>query len=386
MRTDELDFELPRELIATRPASPRDSSRLLVVSRSDPGRLEDRVFTDLPGLLGGGDTLVFNRSRVIPARLEGVNPATGGRVSGLYLKDAGVAADGRAAWVVLLKAKRSRAGGRVALIGADGGETGVVLELVEACAAEGPGAWVVVVEGAADSEVLERVGLTPLPPYILSARKERGEDTADELDRSFYQTVYAGGGGEAGSVAAPTAGLHFTDRVLADLAARGVGRREVVLHVGAGTFRPVEAERLEDHAMHSERCWVGTAGDLLDERACSSRTKSTAPPEGGRVIAVGSTSVRTLEAAAGLIEAGRAEEARGWFETDILIAPGYRWKAVDGMVTNFHLPRSTLIAMVAAVLEGDGVDGVERVRAVYAHAVREGYRFFSYGDAMVVLP
>lgn len=389
MRTDELDFELPRELIATRPAEPRDSSRLLVVSRSDPGRLEDRVFTDLPGLLSAGDTVVFNRSRVIPARLEGVNPATGGRVSGLYLKDAGVAADGRAAWVVLLKAKRSRVGGRVALTGADGAETGVVLELVERCEAEGPGAWVVVVEGAESAEVLERIGLTPLPPYILSARKERGESTADELDRSFYQTVYAGDPGEAGSVAAPTAGLHFTDRVLADLAARGVGRREVVLHVGAGTFRSVETERLADHPMHSERCWVGTAGDLLPRegaRACSSKTKSTAPGTGGRVIAVGSTSVRTLEAAAGLIEAGRAEDARGWFETDILIAPGYRWKAVDGMVTNFHLPRSTLIAMVAAALEGDGIDGVERVKAVYAHAVKEGYRFFSYGDAMVILP
>lgn len=382
MRTDELDFELPRELIATRPAEPRDSSRLLVVSRSDPGRLEDRVFTDLPGLLGGvgvGDTVVFNRSRVIPARLEGVNPATGGRVSGLYFKDAGRAADGRAAWTVLLKAKRARVGGRVALTGADGRETGVVLELVEKCPAEGPGAWVVVVEGAESAEVLERVGLTPLPPYILSARKERGEDTADELDRSFYQTVYAGGGGEeTGSVAAPTAGLHFTDRVLADLAARGVGRREVVLHVGAGTFRPVETERLEDHPMHAERCWLGTAGDLLPRKAVDGR--------GGRVIAVGSTSVRTLEAAAGLIEAGRAEEARGWFETDILIAPGYRWKAVDGMVTNFHLPRSTLIAMVAAALEGDGIDGIERVKAVYAHAVKEGYRFFSYGDAMVILP
>lgn len=379
MRTDELDFELPRELIATRPAEPRDSSRLLVVSRSDPGRLEDRVFTDLPGLLGAGDTVVFNRSRVIPARLEGVNPATGGRVSGLYLKDAGVAGDGRAAWTVLLKAKRSRAGGRVALTGADGRETGVVLELVEKCPAEGPGAWVVVVEGAESAEVLERVGLTPLPPYILSARKERGEATADELDRSFYQTVYAGGGGEeTGSVAAPTAGLHFTDRVLADLAVRGVGRREVVLHVGAGTFRPVETERLEDHPMHAERCWLGTAGDLLPRKAVDGR--------GGRVIAVGSTSVRTLEAAAGLIEAGRAEEARGWFETDILIAPGYRWKAVDGMVTNFHLPRSTLIAMVAAALEGDGIDGVERVKAVYAHAVKQKYRFFSYGDAMVILP
>lgn len=383
MRTEQLDFDLPRELIATHPAEPRDASRLLVVSRSDPDRLEDRVFSDLPGLLAPGDTLVFNRSRVIPARLQGVNPATGGRVGGLYLKDAGPV-DGRAAWVVLLKAKRSRAGGRVALTGPDGRATGVVLELVERCEPEGPGAWVVTVEGAAGAEVLESVGLTPLPPYILSARRERGESPPDELDRSFYQAVYAGD--EAGSVAAPTAGLHFTDRVLAALEARGVGRREVVLHVGAGTFRPVEAERLEDHPMHAERCWVGTAGDLLGERAWSSGTKRTAPGGEGRVIAVGSTSVRTLEAAAGLMEAGREGEARGWFETDILIAPGHRWRAVDGMVTNFHLPRSTLIAMVAAALEGPGVDGVERVKAVYAHAVREGYRFFSYGDAMLVLP
>lgn len=381
MRTDDLDFELPRELIATRPVEPRDASRLLVVSRSDPGRLEDRVFTDLPGLLNAGDTLVFNRSRVIPARLEGINPATGGRVSGLYLKDAGVrgGGGGRAVWVVLLKAKRSRAGGRVVLIGADGAETGVVLELIAPCIEEVPGAWVAAVEGGAGSEVLEKSGLTPLPPYILSARKERGEAVPDGLDRSFYQAVFAAQErAETGSVAAPTAGLHFTDRVLADLAARGVQRREVVLHVGAGTFRPVEAERLEDHVMHSERCWLGTAGDLL--------------PRGegeGRVIAVGSTSVRTLEAAAGMLEdPATAERARGggWFETDILIAPGYRWKVVDGMVTNFHLPRSTLIAMVAAALEGPGVDGVERVKAVYAHAVKEGYRFFSYGDAMLVLP
>jgi S-adenosylmethionine:tRNA ribosyltransferase-isomerase len=375
MRTDELDFDLPRELIATRPVEPRDSSRLLVVSRSDPSRLEHRAFTDLPGLLGAGDTLVFNRSRVIPARFEGVNLATGGRVGGLYLRDDAPGADGRARWAALIKAKRSRAGGRIGLVDEAGAETGVVLELVAPCAAEGPGAWIVAVEGASvdAASALERAGRTPLPPYILSARRERHDDPGDAWDRTHYQTVYAGD--EAGSVAAPTAGLHFTERVFGGLAERGVGRREVVLHVGAGTFRPVEAERLEDHPMHSERCWLGTASDLLPRRAGD-----------GRVIAVGSTSVRTLESAAGLIEAGRADEARGWFETDILIAPGYRWRAVDGMVTNFHLPRSTLIAMVAAALETAGVDGVERVKAVYAEAVREGYRFFSYGDAMLILP
>lgn len=378
MRTDELDFELPRELIATAPVEPRDASRLLVVSRSDPSRLEHRAFTDLPGLLGAGDTLVFNRSRVIPARFEGVNLGTGGRVGGLYLRDDAAGSDGRARWAVLLKAKRSRAGGRIGLVDEAGGQTGLVLELVERCEAEGPGAWVVAVEGVTGgaSAALDRAGRTPLPPYILSARRERGEDRPDAWDRDHYQTVFAGDAGEAGSVAAPTAGLHFTPRVLDALEDRGVARREVVLHVGAGTFRPVETDRLEDHPMHAERCWLGSASDLLPRRAGD-----------GRVIAVGSTSVRTLESAGAMLgDPARAGDARGWFETDILIAPGYRWRAVDGMVTNFHLPRSTLIAMVAAALEAPGVDGVARVKAVYAAAVREGYRFFSYGDAMLILP
>lgn len=381
VRTDELDFDLPRELIATRPAEPRDASRLLVVSRSDPDRLEHRRFSELPGLLDAGDTLVFNRSRVIPARFEGVNIDTGGGVTGLYLRDEDSGPDGRPRWSAFIKAKRPREGGRVSLLDEGGTDSGVVIELVEPCPGEGPGAWVVAVEGAGSGggrggawSALDRAGRTPLPPYILSARKERDDDPGDAWDRSHYQTVFAGD--EAGSVAAPTAGLHFTDRVLGALNHRGVDRREVVLHVGAGTFRPVDADRLEDHPMHAERCWLGTASDLLPRKDGD-----------GRVFAVGSTSVRTLESAAGMLEdSERAPDARGWFETDILIAPGYRWRAVDGMVTNFHLPRSTLIAMVATALEAPGVDGVERIKAVYAEAIREGYRFFSYGDAMLILP
>jgi len=384
LRTDELDFELPRGLIATRPAEPRDASRLLVVSRSDPDRLEHRVFSELPGLLDAGDTLVFNRSRVIPARFEGVNETTGGAVTGLYLRDADrTPGDDRPRWVALIKAKRARAGGRIGLVDAAGGASGVTLELLEQCDSYGPGAWVVAVVGARADEsapaVLDRAGRTPLPPYILSARKERGDEPGDAWDRAHYQTVFAGGSDEAGSVAAPTAGLHFTDRVFAGLDGRGIDRKEVVLHVGAGTFRPVETDDLADHPMHREWCHLGSAGRLVggdrpDQKA-------------GRVIAVGSTSVRTLESAAALMEdRAYADRARDWFETKILIAPGYRWRAVDGMVTNFHLPRSTLLAMVAAALEAPGVDGVERVKAVYAEAIREGYRFFSYGDAMLVLP
>lgn len=351
-----------------------------MVSRSDPGRLEHRAFRDLPGLLDARDTLVFNRSRVVPARLEGENIETGGRVTGLYLRDAGRGEDGGLRWVALLKAKRSRAGGRAGLLDGLDEPSGVVIELIEPSPEDGVGAWVVAVEdpkwgsAAESAAVLERVGRTPLPPYILSARKERGEDAPDAEDRARYQTVYAAE--ESGSVAAPTAGLHFTDRVLAHLDARGIGRREVVLHVGVGTFRPVETEWLKDHPMHAEPCSLGSAGGLLP------RT-----PGDGRVLAVGSTSVRTLEAAAMLMaEPETAAMAAGWFRTDILISPGHRWQAVDGMVTNFHLPRSTLIAMVAAALESPGVSGVERVRAVYAEAVRERYRFFSYGDAMVILP
>jgi len=369
MRTDDLDFMLPRALIATKPPEHRDASRLLVVQRSDPSRLEHRVFSDLPGLLSPEDLLVFNRSRVVPARLVGQNIDTGGGVSGLYLQDGPAAGT----WITLLKAKRARPGRRVSLKAPSGQDSGVVLELVERADEFGPGAWVVGVDAGEESEtpaILDRAGWTPLPPYILGERLSRGEKIDEQSDRSRYQTVFAGE--ESGSVAAPTAGLHFNDGVLGGLKSNGVRTSEVVLHVGAGTFKPVETETLDEHPMHSEWCSLGPSADLF----------ATGKPTTGRVFAVGSTSARTLESFADL-EPPLPES----IETRILIQPGYRWRWVDGMVTNFHLPRSTLLAMVAALLEVPGeVDGVQRVHAIYSEAIKERYRFYSYGDAMLILP
>ena len=378
IQTDDLDFELPKELIATRPMEPRDASRLLVVQRSDPGRLEHRVFSDLPDLLAPDDLLVFNESRVVPARLMGVNPDTGGKFEGLYLHecdvDKGVDKGGRLAWVVMLKAKRTKPGKRYQMIAGDGRRTPVILELVERCSLGGPGAWVVLVSGMDGSTevILDCVGHTPLPPYIVSQRKVRAQSLGDAYDRSHYQTVYASAD-EPGSVAAPTAGLHFTPAVFDRLRERPVGTSEVVLHVGAGTFKPVETATLDAHPMHAERCSMGKASGYFtgDRRR--------------RTIAVGSTSARTLESFACLHESGvdLPEE----HSTRILISPGYHWRWVDGMVTNFHLPRSTLLAMVASLLDVPGeVDGLERIQAIYAVAIAEKYRFFSYGDAMLILP
>ncbi|MFI4870635.1 MAG: tRNA preQ1(34) S-adenosylmethionine ribosyltransferase-isomerase QueA [Phycisphaerales bacterium JB061] len=352
MRTDELDFELPEELIARSPADPRDSARLMVVSRSDDSVLHHAHVRDLPKFLSPGDAMVFNTTRVIPARFAGVNLDTGGKVTGLYIEQGESANE----WRVLLKMRRHRPGVRVRL----GDEAdGVVLELIERDSDDG--VWRVRVIEAAGG--LESVGLVPLPPYILAARRHAGEaeDRAEDVQR--YQTVYAD---EPGSVAAPTAGLHFTDELLARLKADGVERLDVTLHVGRGTFQPVEADELEDHPMHSERCRMDEA---TYQRLAEVRSS------GGRVIPVGSTSCRTIESFAALGGGGE-------MDTDILISPGYQWRLTDGLMTNFHLPRSTLIAMVAALFPG----GADRVREIYAEAISQRYRFFSYGDAMLILP
>ncbi len=386
MRTDDLDFVLPSELIATTPAPTRESSRLLVVQRSNPERIEHRVFADLPGLLEPNDLLVMNRSSVVPARLQGVNVETGGKLSGLYLMDEPAAAtDSRACcgagglrWVVLLRTKRARPGRRVMLLGPDHQDSGIVIEMIEKAERHGPGAWVVGVEDQhhRGSEldtlgVLDRAGSTPLPPYIVHERKIRCESHTEQSDRDRYQTVFADPA-ETGSVAAPTAGLHFNESVFAGLRSRSVRTSEVVLHVGAGTFKPVETETLEEHPMHAEWCGLGPSG------ACFAGGK----PAGTRVIAVGSTSARTLESFAGVDQPYPDQ-----LSTRILISPGYRWRWVDGMVTNFHLPRSTLLAMVASLLEIPGrVDGVERVQEIYRVAIEERYRFYSFGDAMLILP
>ena len=344
------DYDLPRELVAQEPIADRAAARLLHVRRAD-GALGHRHVRDLPDLLRPGDLVVVNDTRVVPARLVGRRAATGGRWEGLFLREerAGPQAG---AWVVLAKTRgRPAVGERVILVDR-AGAPGATLELVDR--AEG-GAWLARpdVAGPVDA-VLERVGRVPLPEYIRGGTEQAG-------DRERYQTVFAR---EAGSAAAPTAGLHFTPELLAALAARGVGRAAVTLHVGLGTFRPITAERIADHEMHAEWCSCPpeTAAAVRETRA-----------RGGRVVAVGTTAARTLETAA------RGGSIAAWSgSTDLYIRPGFPFRAIDCLLTNFHMPRTTLLVLVSALA------GRELVLRAYAEAVRERYRFFSYGDAMLV--
>ncbi|MFL6800775.1 MAG: tRNA preQ1(34) S-adenosylmethionine ribosyltransferase-isomerase QueA [Sphingomicrobium sp.] len=341
MRVDLFDFELPAERIALRPARPRDSARLLAVRGEE---ISDHCVLDLPGLLRPGDVLVFNDTKVIPAQLEG---RRGEASIGATLHKR----EGPREWRAFLRnARRARVGDTI-----DFGE-GVAAAVVEK--ADG-GSALLQFHGQEPVELLlERAGRMPLPPYIASKR------AADEADRADYQTMFAR---EEGAVAAPTAALHFTPRLLDALEARGIGRETLTLHVGAGTFLPVKSETIEDHRMHAEwgRIDAATAERLNAARAA-----------GGRLIAVGTTSLRLLESAADADGAIRAFEG----DTAIFITPGYRFKAVDGLVTNFHLPRSTLFMLVSARM------GLEVMKAAYAHAVAAGYRFYSYGDASLLLP
>ena len=342
MDTSAFDFDLPPGLIAQHPAEPRDRSRLMVVRRPS-GTLEHRVFADLPDLLEPGDALVRNNSRVVPARVVGVREATGGRWEGLYLR---TLADG--SWEVLAKTRgRPELGERVVV----GNGLGLRLE-----GRLGEGRWAVRAEGDGPAEgLLEVHGQIPLPPYI-----RRG--VAGPEDRERYQTVYAA---SPGSVAAPTAGLHFTPEVFDRLDRRGVPRFDVTLHVGIGTFRPIEVDRIEDHALHAE------LAELTPEVAAALNARRAA---GGRVVAVGTTSARTLETAAA---SGRFEPFRG--ETALYLRPGHDFRGVDALLTNFHLPRSSLLVLVSALA------GVDLIREAYREAVRLGYRFYSYGDAMLIL-
>lgn len=288
-------------------------------------------------------------------------------ITGLWLGDA--EREDTLAWHLFLKARRLREGKRFELLDRGDRPSGYVLQLIRRVSEDG--VWKASVRGgrATTPEVLEAIGLTPLPPYIRGARARAGEFVAEEADRRAYQTVVATEAKDApvlGSVAAPTAGLHFTRELLQAVDSRGVRRGEVVLQVGAGTFKPIESEFVEQHVMHREWCSLGEARWAMDHP--------------GRVVAVGSTSARTLESYGRAWRAG--EQPGAWMETDLLIAPGYDWERVDGLMTNFHLPRSTLLAMVAAIVPG----GVERLRALYAEAVMTGYRFYSYGDAMLIVP
>jgi S-adenosylmethionine:tRNA ribosyltransferase-isomerase len=341
VRVDLFDFDLPADRIALRPARPRDSARLLLVEGQ---RLSDRRVLDLPDLLRPGDVLLFNDTKVIPAQLEGRRGD--GRVGVTLHKRAGP----REWWAFVRNAKRLRVGDRVAF------ESGVSATAVER---SGDGSFLVRFDGNEPVELLiERAGRMPLPPYIASKRP------ADEADREDYQTVLAR---EEGAVAAPTAALHFTPRLLDALEQRGVLRETLTLHVGAGTFLPVKADDTSDHAMHAEwgRIDEATAARLNAVRAAA-----------GRLIAVGTTSLRLVESAAD--ENGTIQPFEG--DTDIFITPGYRFRAVDGLMTNFHLPRSTLFMLVSALM------GLDVMKAAYGHAIDSGYRFYSYGDSSLLLP
>lgn len=413
LRTDDLDYPLPDDLIATKPAEVRDAARLLVVSRSDESRLEHRLVRELPEILRPPgersgmppDLMVVNATRVLPARFRGERADSKGHVEGLYIQPAPaqMQRDQTPMWMVLLKMRRMKPDVVVTLFDRHGRDSGVSLRLVER--ADDTGSWIVAVEskalaltpGMTASDLLEWVGLTPIPPYILAARRKmvaegiEGGTIADDTDRKHYQTVYATERGERpgyGSVAAPTAGLHFTPGLLDRLRDAGVRRAEVTLDVGLGTFKPIETEFVQQHPMHAEWCSVPqqTATQI---RAL--RTAAVSPTQSAgrsRIIAVGTTAARTLES----FDSPEDMLRTGSKLTRILIAPGHRWRHVDALVTNFHLPRSTLLAMVAALFHHpdapaeDTRHAVDRLKRVYAEAVRERYRFYSYGDAMVVLP
>lgn len=339
MKTSDFDYELPPELIAQTPLERRDGSRLMTLDKAT-GEVGHRHFYDLPSLLKAGDCLVLNDSRVLPARLIG-HRESGGAAEVLLLTD-----KGDKTWECLVRPGRKLREGAKVVFG-DGALTGEVAKVLP----DGNRLVRFAYEGIF-LEVLERLGKMPLPPYI-----------KEELqDRERYQTVYSK---EVGSAAAPTAGLHFTKELLKQVEDMGVKVCYVTLHVGLGTFRPVAEENLEEHDMHSEFCVISQeTADLINQ------TKAN----GGRVICVGTTSCRTLESWAG--EDGTMRASSGW--TNIYIYPGYRFKVMDALVTNFHLPQSTLIMLVSALA------GREHVLAAYGEAVKERYRFFSFGDAMFI--
>lgn len=341
MKVDLFDFDLPSERIALRPAVPRDAARMLVV---DAAGRHDRSIADLPRVLRAGDLLVFNDTRVIPARLEGLRGEA--RIGATLHKR-----EGPRRWRAFIRnARRLSEGDQIVF--AD-------TVVATASARADDGSWALDFAGDEPVELLlDRAGRMPLPPYIAARRPTDARDIAD------YQTMFAA---EPGAVAAPTAALHFTPALMAALATAGIDHVTLTLHVGAGTFLPVKVEDTDHHRMHAE--WGRIDGATADRIA---RTRAA----GGRVIAVGTTSLRLLESATD------AEGTTHPFQDDtaIFITPGYRFRGVDGLLTNFHLPRSTLLMLVSALM------GFDRMRAVYAHAIANDYRFYSYGDASLLLP
>lgn len=341
MKSSDFFYELPQELIAQEPLEKRSNSKLLVLDKKD-GAIEHRSFTELSDYLKKGDCLVLNDTRVIPARLLGKREETGGKIEFVLLRQ--IEGD---VWEVLLKpGKRAKPGSRFTF-----GNDELRSEIIEVV--EGGNRLVRFEYEGIFQEVLDRVGIVPLPPYI----------TKKLEDSERYQTVYSK---YRGSAAAPTAGLHFTKEMLEDLKHKGVELAYITLHVGLGTFRPVKVENVEEHVMHSEYY-------ILNDEAA--QTISKAKEGGGRIIAVGTTSCRVLETVSN--REGKIEPSHGW--TDIFIYPGYQFKIVDAMITNFHLPESTLIMLVSAFA------GKENIMRAYHTAVEQRYRFFSFGDAMLII-
>ncbi|MDY0006489.1 MAG: tRNA preQ1(34) S-adenosylmethionine ribosyltransferase-isomerase QueA [Spongiibacteraceae bacterium] len=346
MYRSDFHFELPDALIARRPPAQRGDSRLLVLDPARPA-CEHRQFGELPALLSPGDLLVFNDTRVIPARLFG-RKASGGQVEILVER----VLDEQRLLTQVRASKAPRPGSQIVLAARPDAAADIAVTM-----AARRGSWFELVFPVGETvlQVLERLGHMPLPPYI-----DRPDDA---VDRERYQTVFSR---REGAVAAPTAGLHFTDALIDACTSRGIEHGFLTLHVGAGTFQPMRVEQVEEHRMHSE--WLSVGAALCEQvRACRAR--------GGRVVAVGTTAARALESAAA---GGELQAFEG--ETDIFIYPGYRFRAIDALITNFHLPESTLLMLVSAFA------GRERVLAAYREAVAQGYRFFSYGDAMLVFP
>jgi S-adenosylmethionine:tRNA ribosyltransferase-isomerase len=342
MRVSLFDFDLPPERIALRPARPRDAARMLLVPRE--GEFQDLTVRDLPRMLRAGDVLVFNDTKVIPAQLEGRRGEA--RIGATLHKRL----DLRRWQAFVRNAKRLHEGDTVEF---PAGVSAIAEQR------HGDGSWTLAFLGEEPVEVLlERAGRMPLPPYIA------GKRPTDEADRADYQTIFAS---EPGAVAAPTAALHFTSELLAALDQAGVQRETLTLHVGAGTFLPVKAEDTSDHTMHAE--W-GRIDPSPADRLNAARQA------GGRLIAVGTTSLRLLESAADTDGTIRPFEG----DTAIFITPGYRFKAIDGLMTNFHLPKSTLFMLVSALM------GLDRMHAAYAHAIAHEFRFYSYGDASLLIP
>jgi len=356
LRTADFDYDLPAALIAQHPAEKRDGSRLMVVHRAEK-RIEHRCFKDIPGLLHSGDLLVLNNSRVMPARLRALKTSTGGNVEVLLLEEL----EENEWWVMLKPGKRVRAGTELQLLDKKSQPTSFQAHVLDKSA---EGHYRLKFTGpAAIKDVISKLGEMPLPPYI------RRSEGADSIDEERYQTVFAQ---PSGSVAAPTAGLHFTEELLQDIRKRGIQTVPVTLHVGLGTFAPVKAETLDEHHMHEERNFVSEESAFAINKA---------KKEHRRVIAVGTTSLRVLESAAsleGVITTGAAR-------TKLFVHPPHEFKIVDALLTNFHLPRPTLLMLVSAFAAPGKIEGRDLIMQAYAEAIRERYRFFSYGDAMLIL-